>query len=185
MTQRWTRRAWKLGDVDSERISELVEALERYREARLKLLGVLRLPLSNREPLTQWSEHLVAALLGGQVAESPVQPGWDVTTPAGEKVQVRSLTNKAGLPGAWVNEHRVVIPSGVHRYALVVFEGLRPVTVLMFPADLRDINAKLKKQTKDQGSVLELTRANYLDIVQNPTVFQRLGIGIWTVPGKA
>ncbi len=170
--------------MDSERVGELVEALERYREARLKLLGVLGLPLSNREPLTQWSEHLVAAVLGGQLAENPVQPDWDVTTSAGEKVQVRSLTNKAGLPGAWVNEHRVVIPPGVHRYALVIFEGLHPLTVLIFPADLRAINAELKKQTKDQESVLELTRANYLNIVQNPAVFQRLGIGIWTVPGK-
>ncbi len=171
--------------MNSERVSDLVEALERYREARLELLGVLGLPHSNREPLAEWSEHLVAALVDGQLAESPVQAGWDVTTPAGEKVQVRSLANRAGLPGGWINEHRVVIPPGVHRYALVIFEGLLPVTVLMFPADLRVINTKLKKQTKDQESVLELTRTNYLNIVQNPTVFQRLGMHIWTVPGKA
>ncbi len=86
--------------MDSERVSALVEALERYREARLELLGVLGLPLSNREPLAEWSEHLVAAVLDGKLAESPVKSGWDMMTPAGEKVQVRSLNNRAASPAA-------------------------------------------------------------------------------------
>ncbi len=167
--------------MNSKRIRELVEALAHYREARLQLLAVLGLPYSNREPLAEWSEHLVAALLDGQLAKSPVQPDWDLTTTAGDKVQVRFLANRSGLPGSWINEHRVAIPPGVDRYALVIFEGLRPLTVLILPADLRAINARLKKRTKHQKSVLELTRANYLEIVENRTTFEGLGVGIWTL----
>ncbi len=169
--------------MKADKVSELVEALENYREARLKLLAMLGLPHSNREPLAEWSEHLVAALLDGELAKSPVQPGWDLTTPAGEKVQVRFLANRAGLPGSWVNEHRVIIPPGVDRYAVVVFEALRPLTVLIFPADLKVINEKLKKRSKNQGSVLELTRANYLEILQNRVAFEELGVRVWALGG--
>jgi hypothetical protein len=42
----------------------LIAALEAYRQARQDLLASLGLPLSNRDSLAEFSEHLVAALTG-------------------------------------------------------------------------------------------------------------------------
>jgi hypothetical protein len=42
----------------------LVAALEQYRNARQHFLALLGLPMSNRDPLAEFSEHLVAALTG-------------------------------------------------------------------------------------------------------------------------
>ncbi len=165
--------------MNSERVRELVDALERYRKARVELLFLLGVPHSNHEPLSEWSEHLVAALLDGQLAKNPTQPGWDLTTPAGHKIQVRSLANRAELKGAWVNEHSISFTPGVDGYALVIFAGLRPLAVLTFPTDLRAINKKLKKKAKNPEFTLELTRANYLQITQDRSTFQKLGVEVW------
>ncbi len=162
--------------MDSEKVRELLDALERYRKARVELLFLLGVPHSNHEPLAEWSEHLVAALLDGQLARSPTQLGWDLTTPAGHKIQVRSLANRAELKGAWVNEHSISFTSGVDGYALVIFEGLRPLAVLTFPTDLRAINKKLNKKAKNPKSTLELTRklsTNHAGQVDLPTARRR------------
>lgn len=151
----------------------------------MALLKVLDLGKSNKDPLAEWSEHLVAALLDGTLAASPVQKDYDLTTPAGEKVQVRYLANRSGLPGAWVNEHRVISVPGVDRYALVVFEGFRPLAVLVFPFDLTQINAALKKKAPKQDYELQFTRANFLQIMGERQRFQELGMQIWQPPMKS
>src|SRR5262249_5622271 len=91
--------------ADPARLEVLLRSLEAYRAARVRLLEVLDLAVSNRDPLAEFSEHLVQALLGGKLASSRVQKGYDLTIPSGERVQVRYLAN----PGAvsWVNEHNV------------------------------------------------------------------------------
>lgn len=61
---------------------------------------------SNRDPLAEFAEHFVAALMGG-VAASPVQAGWDVQLPHDGKMQVKHLANSLPGTGAWVNEHVV------------------------------------------------------------------------------
>ena len=61
-----------------ERAAELLAALEKYRPARERLLSVLGPKMSNRDPLAEFAEHFVAALMGGQLAENPVQAYWDI-----------------------------------------------------------------------------------------------------------
>lgn len=57
--------------------------------------------MSNRDPVPEVAEHLVADILGGTLAPpSRVQAAWDVETPAG-KVQVRTLSNTGA--DAWIN----------------------------------------------------------------------------------
>lgn len=61
---------------DGVRLSELCAALDAYRPARQQMLATLRLDASNRDPLAEWSEHLVAALTGGVLAPSRVQAAY-------------------------------------------------------------------------------------------------------------
>lgn len=84
--------------------AELLAALNAYRIARQALLIRLGLPSSNRDPLAEFSEHLVAALTGGTLATSRVQARYDLVLGDSTTVQVRYLANPAG---PWVNEHLV------------------------------------------------------------------------------
>jgi hypothetical protein len=57
-------------------LSRVQAAYQRYMEARNALLDELQLKRrSNRDPLSEFSEWLVAALVDGTLADSPVQPG--------------------------------------------------------------------------------------------------------------
>lgn len=56
------------GSADPVRLAELLDALATYRRARERLLHVLSLSMSNRDPLAEVSEHLVLALVGGTMA---------------------------------------------------------------------------------------------------------------------
>src|SRR5690242_20008651 len=56
--------------ADPQRFATLIEALGAYRMARHALLDALSLPASNRDPPTEFSEHLVQSLLGGELAVS-------------------------------------------------------------------------------------------------------------------
>jgi len=153
---------------------QLLDALARYRTARVELLGGLR--AGNRDPLVEWSERLVAELLGGTLAESVVQKDWDGQV-GQEHVQVRYLANS---PGRWVNEHRVTSLPGVDRYALVIFEAFVPVAVLVFPNDLTAVCAAIGKRHPDQDRVLQFTQANYRAIINNPERFRQLDVQIFT-----
>lgn len=121
-----------------ERAAELLAALEEYRPARERLLSVLGPRKSNRDPLAEFAEHFVAALMGGQLAVDPVQAYWDIKLPDGTKVQVKYLVNTAD-PGskAWVNEHLVrslpgapMVRAGNHRR----IQGVRGCSI---PAEAR------------------------------------------------
>jgi hypothetical protein len=166
-----------------ERAAELLAALEKYRPARERLLSVLGPKMSNRDPLAEFAEHFVAALMGGQLAENPVQAYWDIKLTDGAKVQVKYLVNSAH-PGskAWANEHLVRSLPGVDWYALVIIEGFKVSGVAAFPPRLGGVCHALGKQHGDQDTTLQFGRRNWLAIRDHPDQFRDLGMRVWLPP---
>lgn len=155
-------------------VNALLAALDVYRPARQTLLAALGLPESNRDPLAEFSEHLVAALLDGTLAVSRVQAGHDLVLVDGDKVQVRYLANPANT---WINEHVVCQIPGVRQYALVIFEALVVTGVVVFPLDrLQRICAALRKRHPLQEEQLQLTRRNWLAIRDASDPYRQLGV---------
>jgi len=161
----------------------LLAALEKYRPARERLLSVLGPKMSNRDPLAEFAEHFVAALMGGQLAENPVQAYWDIKLTDGAKVQVKYLVNSAH-PGskAWANEHLVRSLPGVDWYALVIIEGFKVSGVAAFPPRLGGVCHALGKQHGDQDTTLQFGRRNWLAIRDHPDQFRDLGMRVWLPP---
>lgn len=164
--------------ADPVRVRTLVAALNEYRCARELLLAILG-HASNRDPLAEVAEHLVAALMGGTLARNRVQRAWDIELPDGAKVQVKYLANASG---PWVNEHLVHRIETVHWYVLVIIEGFGVSGVLAFPADLRSIGAALGKRHPGQDITLQFTRTNWQAIRSNPQRFRALGMRVWLPP---
>lgn len=164
---------------DTTRLAELTAALDTYRPARQKMLAVLDLGVSNRDPLAEWSEHLVNALVGGTLAANRVQALYDLTTSAGLTVQVRYLANPSQT---WVNEHPVRSLPGADSYALVLFEAFAVTGVLMFPPDLAAISAALGKRHPNQQATLQFTRRNWWTIRDHTDQFRALGMTVWLRP---
>jgi hypothetical protein len=164
---------------DEAQLRKLSDALETYRPARQQMLTTLGLGVSNRDPLAEWSEHFVAALTGGILAESRVQSAFDLITPDGLRVQVRYLAN----PGRnWANEHVVQMPVGADRYALVIFEAFEVIGVVMFPPHLTLICEALGKRHGNQDIRLLLTRRNWWAIRDDRIRFRELGVHVWLPP---
>jgi hypothetical protein len=162
-------------------LSRVQAAYKRYVEARNALLEELQLKRrSNRDPLAEFSEWLIAALVGGTLADSPVQPGWDVLTPDNEKIQVKYLANPAD---SWVNEHCVQVSSLMDSYAIVIFEALLPQAIIVFPArNLAAVGVKLGKRHGNLDTTLQFTRANYHQIRKDPAGFKALGVHLYLPP---
>lgn len=110
--------------IDTSDINHGMNAFQQYRQARIDFLKML-LPeyQSNRDPLSEFSEWLVAKLVGGDLADSQVQKGWDVQTSDGHRIQVKYLANSQTK---WVNEHEVRLTDDMTKYAIVIFEALQP-----------------------------------------------------------
>jgi hypothetical protein len=154
--------------------AELMQAFSAYREARVAFLAHLRVS-SNRDPVAEFSEALVAQVIGGRLAESRVQRGYDVLSTAGVRVQVKYLTN----PGdRWVNEHHFSVPDEADRYAIVFFEALAPVAVIVFPRDLGPVCSRLRKRHPNQESVLQFTRTNFWQVLDEAEAFRELGVDV-------
>lgn len=136
---------------------------------------------SNRDPLAEISERLVAALLGGTLAESRVQKGWDLLTSEGNRVQIRYLANPADR---WVNEHLVDFRTlDCDSYALVVYEALSPKAVLVFsPGSLEAVGEALGKRHGQRDVTLQFTRRNYLQVLGESDRFAALGVDVAVVP---
>ncbi|MFI1358097.1 hypothetical protein ACH4TV_31615 [Streptomyces sp. NPDC020898] len=160
-------------------IPELLSALDSYRLARQTLLGALGLGQSNRDPLAEFAEHLVAALSGGRLAESRVQANYDLISADGEYVQVKYLANPLS---DWPNEHTVRTIPGIDWYALVVYEAFTVTGVLAFPPDLTEICAALGKRHTGQSTSLQFTRRNWWTIRDNADAYRHLGVRIWVPP---
>ncbi len=105
----------------------ILEAAEVYAKARRILLDAFGIPDSCRDPLNEFGEVLVANLLNGTLADSRVAPGYDLTTPCGRKVQVKTLSNPKGR--TWRNEIMLVFSDLVDDFALVIFTDLEFETV--------------------------------------------------------
>lgn len=88
--------------MNSSMINDHLAAWAEYRQARYRLLDHLSTAQSNRDPMSEFAEILVRDLVGGQLAPSRTEKGWDVETPEGEKIQVRYLANRSGN---WANWH--------------------------------------------------------------------------------
>ncbi|GAA2786797.1 hypothetical protein GCM10010521_75580 [Streptomyces rameus] len=158
---------------------ELLSALDSYRLARQTLLGTLGLGQSNRDPLAEFAEHLVAALWQGRLAESRVQANYDLISADGEYVQVKYLANPLSN---WPNEHTVRSIPGVGWYALVVYEAFTVTGVLAFPPDLTEICSALGKRHPGQATSLQLTCRNWWAIRDNADAYRQLGMRIWVPP---
>jgi len=171
------------GNTDPIDLDRVTKIYARYVEARNALLAELNLGRdSNRDPLAEFAEWLVAALLGGALAPSPVQAHWDVEAPGVGKVQVKYLANSGNE--RWVNEHPVRVTDLMDAYAIVFYESLLPVSVVMLPArHLAAIGPGLGKRHPNQEATLQLTRANYVRLVGEPEVFRPLGVRAWRAPG--
>lgn len=156
---------------------QLRNAFERYARGRAELLEAIGVAGSNRDPLAEFSERLVAALLDGELASNRVQRGWDVMA-GGRRVQVKYLANASDE--VWVNEHHVHVTADMDDYAIVFFEALLPVSAIVFPCDgLQDIGAELGKKHPNQAATLQLTRVNYRQLMAERDRFAELGVRIY------
>jgi hypothetical protein len=155
--------------------TELIRALRAYRDARRAFLAALGCAGSNRDPFAESSERIAHAVLGGSLAASRTQKGWDLRDPGNRRVQVRYLANP---DGRWVNEHLVDFrDDGCDRYALVVFEGLDLKCMLVFDADqMEAVGAAFGKRHPGQDRMLALTQANYRILLADPDRFASLGV---------
>jgi len=156
-----------------EEVERLLDAFAEYSEARLKLLALLS--QGNRDPLADFSEHLVARLVNGTLADNRVQKGWDVRS-GDQLIQVKYLANSAG--DHWVNEITIRSVPGVDRFALLVYESFVPLAVLIFPSDLSGVCAELGKRHPDQASSLQFTRRNFRSVLERPERFGELGVQV-------
>lgn len=155
----------------------LLQYFQEYRRARLALLERLGCPHSNRDPLAEFSERLVASLLGGRLAESRVEKGYDVVLPDGGRVQVKYLANPTGT---WVNGHTIRFTADMEAYAVVFFVDLQPTTVLIFPREgCAAVAAALGKRHPAQETTLQLTQRNYEQILRQHDRFTALGVDIF------
>jgi hypothetical protein len=110
------------------------------------------------------------------MAASRVQRGFDVTTASGERVQVRFLANPSAQ---WVNGHVVDFTGDCDSYALVVFEDHRPLSVLLFQrGTFAAVCAALGKRHPRQDVQLQLTRANYQQLVEEADRFAKIGVTV-------
>ena len=167
---------------------ELREAFASYARGRQQLLDAIGVGVSNRDPLSEFSEHLVAVLLDGELAPNRVQRGWDLTTPAGRRVQVKYLANPGG--GApWVNGIAIAFSSGPDDpddFAVVFFEALLPVSAIVFGREqLLGVCTRLKKRHPNQDRTLQLTQANYRQLLAERDAFAPLGVQLFDLRAVA
>ena len=157
-------------------------AFEAYRTARLRFLDGIGCGSSNRDPLAEFSEHLVAELLGGALAASRVQADYDVISRNEGRIQVKYLANRSG---GWVNEHHVQFHGEMDSYAIVIFEDLAPTLVLVFSRrGLGDVCRLLRKRHPDQDSTLQLTRRNVVALADRAAEFAAYGVRVLRLEGN-
>lgn len=160
--------------------AELVAAMSVYRAARRDFLEALGIPISNRDPLAEFSERLVTELVGGRLADSRVAKGYDVIDTQECKIQVRYLANPEGR---WINEHLVKFDEGVDFYALVIVEALEPRAVILFARQtLQDVCVLLGKRHPNQDVTLQLTQLNVKALLADQAGFKALGVRTWREP---
>lgn len=169
--------------TDQPKWEVLREAFAAYARGRQELLDAIGVTASNRDPLSEFAERLVAVLLDAEPATNRVQRGWDLVTPAGRRVQVKYLANPSE---GWINGIAITFgadrddPDDPHAFAVMFIEALLPVSVLVFgPERLGEVCAKLGKRHPNQERTLQLTEANYRRILAAPSDFAALGVTVF------
>jgi len=145
-----------------------------YSEARRQFLKTLGCHDSYRDPLSEFAERLVCQQLGGTMAGSRVQKGYDLVTPDGRRVQVKYLANPSG---PWRNGHAVMFSGEMDDYAVVFFEGPEVRAIIVFRREtLGSVCLELKKRHPNQDSVLQLTQADFNKLILDQKLFAKLGV---------
>jgi hypothetical protein len=109
-----------------------------------------------------------------------VQHTYDLIDPEGRTVQARYLANPAG---SWVNGHNISFVTGLDRYALVVIEAFELAGVLCVGAGhVAAAGALLGKRHPKQDTSLQLTQANWRQLVANRSAFETVGVSL-LLPG--
>ncbi len=154
----------------------LIKAFEEYSVGRTIFLDRLGCPNSNRDPLAEFSERLVTTLVDGHLADSRVQPAYDVIGPSGERFQVKYLANSGDR---WVNEHEIHFSPNVDFYVLVFFENLQLTAVLKFSQmGIEAVCKELNKRHPNQHRTLQLTQRNFRHIMSSAEAFQIHGVHV-------
>lgn len=126
--------------------------------------------------MAEFAEWVVEKELGVSRASSRVQKGYDLIYDDGRKIQVKYLSNPNSN---WRNEHHVKFTSEVDEFALVVFEAHRLVAILILPAtSIQDVCLVLKKRHPNQETGLQLTRRNFLTLMERQEEFKRYGVRV-------
>ena len=151
-----------------------------YSEARRQFLQTLGCDDSCRDPLSEFAERLVRQQLGGTLATSRVQKGYDLVTPDGRRVQVKYLANP---PGRWRNGHPVVFTNEMDDYAVVFFEALDVRAIILFRREtLSGVCEALKKRHPNQDRVLHVYQADFNKLIHNPEAFEAHGVTCFLPP---
>ncbi len=108
---------------------EIVSLLPRYVDARQSLLRAVGATNSNRDPLSELAETVVAQLLDGVPAKNRVNKGWDLKRSDERTVEVKYVANGSG---SWINGHDIRFPAGRDEHALVLIVDLVPQVLLVF-----------------------------------------------------
>lgn len=158
-------------------LSTNLTVFNEYVAARRNILSAVGVSHSCRDPLAEFAEWLVAKEMNAQNAPSRVQKGYDLICNDGRKVQVKYLANPSPK---WVNEHHVQFSSDVEWYALVVFEAFKVLAILVFQrASISDVCAKLNKKHPNQHCGLQMTRRNFMSILEDERTFSALGVRVY------
>ena len=158
-------------------ISELLGQFQAYASARVSFLSQLQQDKSCRDPLAEFSEVLVAILLGAKWATSRVQKGYDLIRPNGRRVQVKYLANPST---GWINWHTVYFTDNNEDYALAVFVAFQLQSVLVFPCEsIGQVCKCLGKRHPHQDTALQFTERNHKDILADPLRYKALGVEIF------
>lgn len=160
---------------NSDRLSQLFVAANEYGRSRQAFLDILDCSSSCRDPFAELSEELVLAWLGGELASSRVERGYDLTTPNGRRVQVKYLANPDAIKR--INEHCVIFPEEADDYALCIYDGLQFNFAIVFPREsLAAVAAELKKRHGNTDRRLDVT-VGVLNAIRNePDRFLRYGV---------
>ena len=161
----------------NDQLDNLLEIFEGYRLKRLELLEKIDIPNSCRDPLSEFSEKIVAILLNAKPPKSRVQKGYDLETSDGTRIEVKYLSNPKD---EWKNWHTVTFTEDRDKYALVYYEDLSPKGVFVFQKKgLEKVCKALGKRHGNTETELQFTKNNYRDLTLNPDKFRKLGVEIF------
>lgn len=157
--------------------ADLIGSLAVYRLARRELLAAAGRPTSNRDPIAEWAEALVEAVIDAPRVSNRVNSGHDLVDVTGRRIEVKTLANTPGLP--WVNWHVITTHPGRDLYAIVVIEDLAPLGLFVFDLSrLADLGALLGKRHLGQKARIEFLERNARSIMDDPARFAEAGVAL-------